>query len=100
MADFAARAQVAADAGFKTRVGIALTRVAIQVASESQPRPEWTRKRVDLGMTVLRDPQASAARFALMLASQDVPLSATDDELETFTRQVWDAVAGVSVVDH
>lgn len=99
MVDFAARAQIAQDAGFRARVGIALTRVAVQVAAESQPRPDWTRKRVDLGATVLRDPQASANRFALMLASQDVPVDATDDTLETLCRQVWDAVAGVSAVD-
>jgi len=99
MADFATRALVAADAGFRTRVGIALTRVAVAVADEAQTNPQVTRKRSELGATVLRDPQGSAVRFALMLASQDVPLTATDDELETLTRQVWNAVAGVSIID-
>jgi hypothetical protein len=99
VADFATRAQVAVDVGFRTRVGIALTRVALRQSDETQPTPLWTRKRVQLAEAVLRDPQAMANRFALVVASQDVPLTATDDELETFVRQAWDAVAGVGVED-
>ena len=99
MADFAARAQVATDTQFRARVGIALTRVALQVTGEAQPKPTWTRKRVSLAEAVLRDPQAMANRFALVVASQDVPLTATDTEIEEHVRQAWDAIAGVGLED-
>jgi hypothetical protein len=99
VATFAERAQVAQDVGFRARVGIALTRVAITVPTEAKPRPAWTSKRIDLATRVLVDPQAMAARFSLILASQDVPLAATDEELETKTREAWDAIAGVAPED-
>jgi hypothetical protein len=99
LADFATRAQVAQDATFRARVGIALTRVALRQSDEAKTKPTWTRKRLDLATVVLRDPAGAANRFALILAAQDVPLSATDAELENLTGDAWDAVSGVGVED-
>lgn len=99
MADFAGRALVAVDAGFRQRVGIAMLRVAIRAAEEAQPRPVWTRKRVVLAQSVLGDPPGALARFAWAVASQDLSTSSTDAEIEQAVAQVWDAVAGVSVDD-
>lgn len=99
MADFATRAQVALDAGFRSRVGIAITLVALQATSERQASPTWTRKRIDLAFTVLRDPQSAIVRFALALAALDLPLTATDAELAAKTHELWDGIAGVSPED-
>jgi hypothetical protein len=99
MATFAERAQVATNAEFRARVAIALTRVALRCGEENKASASWTRKRVDLAVLVLRDPQGATARFALVLAAMDVPLTATDEELEALTYQAWDAVSGVGQDD-
>ena len=99
MPDFAARAAVAQDAGFRARIGIALTRVAVQVMGEAVATPTWTRKRASLAEAVLRDPQAMANRFALIVAANDIPTAATDAELETQVRDAWDSISGVLLED-
>ena len=99
MATFTERYQVATDAGFRARVGIALTRVAMQVMGEAKATEAWTRKRANLAEAVLRDPQQMANRFALIVASNDIPLSATDAELESQVRDAWDSIAGVLLSD-
>ena len=66
---------------------------------EQVAKPVWNRKRVSLAESVLRDPQSMAVRFALIVAANDVPLAATDQELETQVRDAWDAIAGVELAD-
>lgn len=99
MATFVQRFVVYGDQAFKVRVGIAAVRVAIAVGSESVGTPEWTRKRAALSRLVLSDPVGVTDRFALILASQDVPVDEPDDALENKVRDVWDAIAGVTAED-
>jgi hypothetical protein len=99
MADFAARYLVYNTQAFQVRVGIAVTRVALEVANETVAKPVWARKRWELSRYVLADPIGVTQRFALLLASQDVPVDEPDEALQNKVRDVWDAAAGVTPED-
>lgn len=99
MATFAERYTTSQNGAFQVQVGIAVIRVAVALAQEKVDRPEWARKRWELSRLVLQDPVGVTQRFALILASQDVPLGEPDESMENKVRDVWDAAAGVTPVD-
>jgi hypothetical protein len=100
MADYAARWTVSQDAGFQQRVCIAIARVAYQYTNEQGSTPTVDTKRRALAATVYSDPEAHMARFAMVLASQDVLVDDPDETIETMVYQVWDGMAAILTTDY
>lgn len=99
MATFAERYTVSQQAAFKVKAGIAAVLVATQVMQDKAQTVVVDRKRRALALTVLTNPGTIADRFALILAAQDVPAEATDENIQAMVWEMWDSIAGVETDD-
>lgn len=99
MPTYAERYTVSQGGGFQVKAGIAAVLVATQVMTEKAATVTVDRKRRALALIVLTSPEAIAARFALIIAAQDVPADATDESIHTMVWNLWDSIAGVETDD-
>jgi hypothetical protein len=95
MASFADRYAASQSPDMQVKAGIAAVLVAVQVMTETAPTVAVDRKRRALALAVLADAQGIAARFALILAAQDMPSTDPDEVIQAKVLELWDAIAGV-----
>jgi hypothetical protein len=96
MGTFADRYAASQDPAMQIKAGIAAVITAIQAMVDSSDKVAVDRKRKALAMTVLSDPLNIAARFALIIAAQDVPATDPDASILAMVQQLWDPIAGVT----
>ena len=99
-------ADLANAASFRTRITMALVKVAGYVIGEEQPADRsdaWHDKRSDLARNVLRDPVAIVGAFIWPVLTNgtiiEKGLDSLDSDIEYVVNVLWDTVAGVSRED-
>ena len=86
------------DAVFQGRVKIAMAKAAVDIVGESQESKttQTHRKRHQLGVAVLNDPDTYLDRFVLAVVTNAVITGASNDgDVEFTVASVFDDIAGV-----
>lgn len=96
---FETQADLAVDAIFLKKIRVAMAKVAILIAGETQSAltPEQWDKRQALATAVLNDPDVWEAEFAIATVTNEaITGSSLDSDIEFQVTAQWDDMAGVT----